>query len=186
MTLPRRRHLPVDTKQLVLHEAGYKCANPVCRHVLTLEVHHLELVSEGGSNTPENLLPLCPNCHASHHAGTIPLASLRAWKMLLLALNEAFDAKTIDLLLALNALGHLYVTGDGVLSCAALVASGLVLVRHGQHDLPAGEHAWDLGGAPVYTVSLSPRGREFVHGWQQGDQALAIGRLGDLPSSGAV
>ena len=57
--------VPVDVKRLVLHEAGYRCANPVCRHILTLDVHHLDYVSDGGSNTPYNLLPLCPNPYAA-------------------------------------------------------------------------------------------------------------------------
>jgi 5-methylcytosine-specific restriction endonuclease McrA len=79
------RTVPLDVRRLVLHEAGYKCSNPACRYPLTLDVHHLYYVSEGGSNLAENLLPLCPNCHTEHHHGHIPHESLRAWKMLLLA-----------------------------------------------------------------------------------------------------
>jgi hypothetical protein len=59
----------------------------------------LAYVSEGGKDEPENLLALCPNCHALHHKGEIPIDSLRAWKMLQLALNEAYDKKSINLLL---------------------------------------------------------------------------------------
>src|SRR6266705_1039150 len=109
-TKKRRTAIPVDVRQLVLHESGYKCSNPSCRHVITLDVHHLELVSEGGGNAPENLLALCPNCHALHHANRIPRESLRAWKLLLLALNQGFDRQSIDALLALRRLGNLYVT----------------------------------------------------------------------------
>lgn len=101
MTTKRRKSLHVDTRQIILHEAGYKCANPTCRHILTLDVHHLDRVSDGGPDDPANLVALCPNCHALHHRGEIPATSLRAWKMLLLAMNEAFDARTVDLLLAI-------------------------------------------------------------------------------------
>ena len=172
----KRTAIYPDIRHLVLHEAGYKCANPTCRQVLTLEIHHLDQVSEGGSNTPDNLLALCPNCHSLHHAGHIPIASLRAWKFMLLALNEAFDRRTIDLLLALRTLHNHYVTGDGVLQCAALVASGYVIVRPGQHDLQEGAPRWDTGGPPLYTLSLSERGERFVEGWQEGNQEQAIGR----------
>lgn len=172
----KRTSIPADVRHLVLHEAGYKCANPTCRQVLTVEIHHLDPVSDGGPNTPENLLALCPNCHSRHHAGHIPIASLRAWKFLLLALNEAFDRGTIDLLLALRTLHNHYVTGDGVLQCAALVASGYVVVRPGQHDLQEGAPRWDLGGPPLYTISLSERGEHFVDGWREGSQEQAIGR----------
>lgn len=170
-----RRPLKSDVKQLVLHEAGYKCANPVCRHVLTLDVHHLEHVAKGGGDEPENLLALCPNCHSLHHNGQIPESSLRTWKQLLLAINEAFDRRSVDTLLAIDRLQNIYVTGDGVLECSALVASGLVEVRPGQHDLRAGAPLWDQGGPPLYTISLSGRGAQFVAGWKAGKQAEAIG-----------
>jgi hypothetical protein len=169
-----RKALKVDVRQLVLHESGYKCANPVCRHIITLDIHHLELVSKGGGNGSENLLALCPNCHSLHHSGQIVEASLRAWKQLLLAINEAFDRRSVDTLLALDRLKNLYITGDGVLQCAALIASGLVEVRSGQHDLVAGAPRWDMGGPPLYTVSLSGRGSAFVSAWKEGKQSEAI------------
>ena len=67
-----RQPIPRSTRELVLLEAGYKCANPVCRHILTLELHHIVWVSHGGGNNLDNLLALCPNCHALHSAGHIP------------------------------------------------------------------------------------------------------------------
>jgi hypothetical protein len=102
------------------------------------------------------------------------MTSLRAWKHLLLALNQAFDQRAIDLILALGALRNLYVTGDGVLSCAGLVASGYLDVRTGQHDLPAGAPRWDRGGAPLYTISLSPLGQQLLSGWREGRQELVV------------
>ena len=74
-----RKKIPADCRQLVLHEAGYRCANPTCRTILTLDIHHLEYVSDDGGNDPANLLPLCPNCHGLHHSGVIPRESIRAW-----------------------------------------------------------------------------------------------------------
>jgi hypothetical protein len=160
-----RKALPVDIKRLVLHEAGYKCGNPVCRTILTLDVHHLQPVAEGGGNGPANLLALCPNCHTLHHHGTIPAESLRAWKMLLLAVNEAFDRKSVDLLLAL-AKTPVFCAGEGVLECAALIASGLA-----ESHLYSGS----AGALPIkYSVSLTDRGRAFVAAWKQGDQSAAV------------
>ena len=72
----KRSTIPLATQRLVLHESGYRCANPVCRTILTLEIHHLDYVADGGSDDPSNLVPLCPNCHTLHHTGTIPKASL--------------------------------------------------------------------------------------------------------------
>ena len=47
-------------------EAGYKCGNPTCRNVITLELHHIEYVSDGGGDDPSNLLVLCPYCHSEY------------------------------------------------------------------------------------------------------------------------
>jgi HNH endonuclease len=163
-----------DVRQLVLHEAGYKCGNPICRHVITLDVHHLDPISSGGGNGPDNLLALCPNCHALHHAKQITETSLRAWKLLLLALNEAFDRRSVDIILSLDKLGPLYLTGDGILECAGLVASGLAEVRPGQHDLAPGAPGWDHGGPPLYTLTLSNHGRNFVDAWKDGRQDVML------------
>jgi HNH endonuclease len=157
-----RKAVPIDARSVVLHECGYRCANPACRMVLTLEIHHLERVSDGGSNVPTNLLPLCPNCHTLHHSGVIPQTSLRAWKHLLLALNQAFDTRLVDLLLSLRKLEAVIASGDGVLQCAQGVASGLIeVVFRVQPE--------------NYVVRLTAKGRRFVERWEAGDEQAAIG-----------
>jgi hypothetical protein len=156
-----RKSLPVDARAIVLHECGYKCANPTCRMVLTLEIHHLEQVSEDGSNEPSNLLALCPNCHALHHSGRIPHASLRTWKHLILALNHAFDTRLVDLLLALRKLEAVIVSGDSVLQCAQGVSSGLIEVIFRVQP-------------ENYLVRLTSKGRHFVTNWEAGDEEAAV------------
>jgi hypothetical protein len=142
----RRKAIPTDVTLKVLHEAAFKCANPRCRYPLTLDRHHLDPHSEGGPDTADNLIALCPNCHADHHAGKIPKASLRAWKMLLITINEAYDRQGVSLLLAINKVGELALSGG---DCAQLMASNLVDVR---------------------VVANGP----LVDGWLKGDQAAAI------------
>jgi len=187
MSRPRRA-LAVDVRRLVLHESGYRCGNPACRSILTLDIHHLERLSEGGPDSPDNLLVLCPNCHALHHRGEIPIDSIRAWKMLLLTINEAYDRKTLDLLSTLSRVGNVYVTGDGLLSCAALVAGGLV-------QATAFGVAGIVGGlecvVPKYRLTVTERGRRLLSAWLSGDQAGAIaatagaeqGAPGDAPQA---
>src|SRR4051812_24558912 len=85
--MPRTK-IPDSTRELVLLEAGYKCANPTCRHILTLELHHIKWVKNGGGNDPANLLALCPNCHSLHTNGHIPVQAIHTWKSLLIALNS--------------------------------------------------------------------------------------------------
>lgn len=38
--------------------------------------HHITTVSEGGKDTVENLINVCPNCHREIHAGLIPKEDL--------------------------------------------------------------------------------------------------------------
>lgn len=159
--MSNRKALPTDVRTLVLHECGYKCANPACRMVLTLEIHHLEQVADGGSNDACNLLPLCPNCHTLHHNKVIPLSSLRAWKHLLLALNQAFDTKLIDLLLTLHKMQRVWVSGDGVLQCSSGIASGLIKVE-------------SRVNADNYFVCLTDKGKIFVSSWEAGNEEGAI------------
>lgn len=155
-----RKKLKVDVRSVVLHEAAYKCANPRCRYPITLDIHHLEELGKGGPDDPENLLALCPICHREHHSKIIPIESLRAWKMLLVTLNEAFDRKGIDLLLAIKKLGKLALSGG---DCAPLLASDLVNITTLQN-----------GPVIVYVAELNTKGETFVAGWLSGEQAKAI------------
>jgi hypothetical protein len=162
--MTKRKGLSTDVRTLVLHECGYRCANPICRMVLTLEIHHLEQVAEGGTNDAYNLLPLCPNCHTLHHRGIIPIESLRSWKHLALALSHAFDARLVDLLLTLQRLGRVWVSGDGVLQCSPGVASGLIKTE--AYVTPNN-----------YVVSLTDKGKRFVDAWLAGNERDAIGAV---------
>jgi 5-methylcytosine-specific restriction endonuclease McrA len=54
-------------KEEVKQEADFKCSNPECpiAEEDLLEVHHINPQSEGGSNSKDNLVALCPSCHAT-------------------------------------------------------------------------------------------------------------------------
>lgn len=173
--MSRRKALQPAARMLVLHESGYKCSNPTCRMVLTLDIHHIEYVADGGGDRPDNLLALCPNCHSLHHKGHIPRESLRAWKMLLLSLNEGFDRRSVDTILALDVLGGVMVWGDGLLTVASLVASGLVEVDEKREKIEEeGFLGYTEHRALKYWVQLSAKGRAFVEGWKRGDQDAAL------------
>ena len=67
--------------QLVVAERLYQ-ANGICDHcgkpapfnrdsdgTPYLEVHHIKMLAEGGEDTLENTVALCPNCHRKAHYG---------------------------------------------------------------------------------------------------------------------
>lgn len=167
----KRLPIPLNVKLQVLHEAGYRCSVPTCRTIVTLDMHHCDYVSNNGSNDPANLLVLCPNCHSLHHKGLIPDESIRAWKMFQISLNEALDNKSINILLTLNKLEYLKVSGEGIRECSSLVASEFIRITR-CFDLNSGMFLGSETG--VYEISLTDRGSMFVDAWKRGDQASAM------------
>lgn len=64
----RSRHIPKAVRDTVAKASGFVRA---WDGVPLTEYHHIHEFSEGGPSTAENLILLCPTCHASYHAGTI-------------------------------------------------------------------------------------------------------------------
>ena len=171
-----RKAITPANRQLILMEAGYKCANPNCRHVLTLEVHHIVWVKDGGGNDPENLVALCPNCHSLHTAGNIPADAIRCWKSLLISLNNPYRASA-DLLLVLYQEEQRVAsateqspqpppfrfTGDGLGVLSGLIVSGLVEISRRL----SGGHFFG-SSMPSFEVQLTPSGRRLVEAWRSG------------------
>ena len=59
-----------DDVDRLLAETGRMCA--ICNRLHKVQVHHIKPQSEGGLDTYENAIPLCPNCHDEVHAGYAP------------------------------------------------------------------------------------------------------------------
>jgi 5-methylcytosine-specific restriction endonuclease McrA len=69
-----------NVKQYILHRDNYKCQNttkvnnqPII-HSKKLHVHHIMFKSNGGTDSPENLITLCETCHDNLHQGLFNLA----------------------------------------------------------------------------------------------------------------
>jgi HNH endonuclease len=183
---PRRPVSPM-VRDEVLREAGYMCANPRCRHILTLELHHIVWVRDRGSNSATNLIALCPNCHALHTRGHIPADAIRHWKGILHALNHAFSKESMDLLLYLNVkdVDRVWYTGDALLRFAGLIAADLAEVAErasalGVVQKNAGLAALIVGSdrplphertpATAVRVALTDKGKALVDAWLSGDK----------------
>jgi hypothetical protein len=102
LTRSRRSRIALSVKLQVLAEAGYMCGNPRSKHILTLELHHLEWVRDGGGNDPTNLIALCSNCHDLHTRGHIPRGAIEAWKQMLMLVAGSLDRESLDLLLFMH------------------------------------------------------------------------------------
>ena len=138
----------------------------VCRHILTLELHHIVWVKDGGGNDTINLLALCPNCHSLHTAGHVPQEAIRHWKGMLVALNHAFGFRSLDLLLFLRVTPDrkLWDSADGVLQFAGLVAGGLVAITVETVATP-----WQITQSS-HRVALTEKGSALVDAWLAGGE----------------
>ena len=162
------RAISQPVKREVLTEAGYRCAVPTCRTILAIDLHHLVRVADGGPNTADNLIALCPTCHALHHRGEIPAEAIRVWKGMLVSLNRAFDREAIDNLLFLSFPNMpRTLSADGVLKFTSLIAAGLA------RPMPTFVRP-NPSYANYYAVELTEKGKMVVEAWKAGDkQALA-------------
>jgi len=167
-----RKKIPPDIKRQVLHDSGYRCGNPICRTIITLDIHHIVQVSEEGKDNPNNLLALCPNCHSLFHKKIITLESVRAWKMILVSLNNAMDKKTLELLLTLSSFkDELYISGDGILQCSPLIAGHYVDARRKSFATTT------AGISVTYSVKINERGKRLLDAWKNGDQEKVVQAL---------
>ena len=68
---PPRARQAIKLRHEVLDRDGYKCvqdgATPE-KDGVTLQIHHIKYVSQGGNNDLDNLVTLCHICHAGRHA----------------------------------------------------------------------------------------------------------------------
>jgi hypothetical protein len=157
-----REDIGLTTKTLLLTEAGYRCAVPTCREILLLDMHHIWEVAQGGGDEVNNLIALCPTCHALYHRGKISVESIYAWKAMLIAIGRAFDVQTIDRLLFLGGLDHdfLIVSGDGLLHFDSVLAAGFATVE---------QKANNQFQLVSYSVNITEKGKMLIAAWKGGN-----------------
>jgi hypothetical protein len=59
------KKIPNATRRAVYERDEHTCA--ICRDGRVIHVHHIKFRGQGGSNLLENLICLCPTCHAVAH-----------------------------------------------------------------------------------------------------------------------
>jgi hypothetical protein len=175
----RRNAIPLKTRYDVLTQAGFRCSVPRCNHMLShaLDMHHLDHVAEGGGDTPDNLLALCPNHHVLYHRGDIPEEALRVYKGMQVALFEGFGKQARDQLLFLSLdqeHAHIY-TSDATLQFVPLVVAGLVELK--KAVALSADQQW------MRYKAITDRGKAVVDAWKRGDEEawLEAQKMGDAP-----
>jgi hypothetical protein len=65
--------IPPALRRAVLLRDQHRCQVPGCNNVTWLDVHHIELRSEGGRHAPDNLICACGAHHRAAHRGKITI-----------------------------------------------------------------------------------------------------------------
>lgn len=84
-----RPPIPRPLERDVLIEAGHRCAIPTCRQT-PVEIAHIKPYSEVQEHSFENLIALCPTCHARYDHGEIDRRSMLTYKANLSILNSRY------------------------------------------------------------------------------------------------
>ncbi len=68
--------IPPATRRAVLQRDHHRCQVPGCRNCAFVDVHHIELRSEGGNHDPNKLITLCGAHHRASHRGEIMITGM--------------------------------------------------------------------------------------------------------------
>ena len=71
----RTQTVPPALRRTVLLRDQHRCRVPGCTNALFVDVHHIELRSEGGRNELANLITLCGAHHRASHRGQLVIES---------------------------------------------------------------------------------------------------------------
>ena len=64
--MAKRKAIPKAIRDKLLVDAMHRCCLCPEHHDVT-DLHHIVPISEGGPNTEDNLMVICPTCHAKIH-----------------------------------------------------------------------------------------------------------------------
>lgn len=155
--MAKRPSIPAEIERSVLWEAGHRCAIHTCRQT-PVEVSHIVPWAKCRKHEFENLIALCPTCHARFDHGEIDRRSIYAYKRNLLVssgLLSRFELRLMESM-AKNLTGSIWVLEELELLLAGLLEFGY-LAFNGVSE--------PVGGVDSLVrkkFDLSVSGRQFI------------------------
>lgn len=156
-----RPKIPRELERDVLIEAGHRCAIPTCRKI-PVEIAHITPYSKVKEHTFNNLIALCPNCHALHHNGEIDRKSLRQYKANLSVLNSRygdFERRILDIFAEQPNAKEIKLPGGTLVFLRYLLKDGYLL-HVGSSE---GHQTDEFPNYDLYELTTS--GRDFIQKW---------------------
>lgn len=172
-----RPPIPAELRRAVLVEAGHRCAIPTCRQY-PVDVDHIIDWAKVRRHEFDNLIALCPTCHARKTRGEIDTKSMKQYKINLGVLTSRYTDLELRLLRWLVD----YAPGrgrpmlpDGMYwAVGDLLFDGMIELREDGWLLPSGRpdgprpisfHEQQATERRAKYVSLTDKGRELVRRW---------------------
>lgn len=161
-----RPPIPEELKRRVLVEAGHRCAIPTCRNPVT-EVAHIVPYRIRKKHEYENLIALCPTCHARADKGEIDRQSLKMYKRILQRLTDRYERFELLVLNELREGRPVIIAGSMILLIKNILDDKLV-------DLVAQSYSgFEVKGLPNQAkVVLTPDGTKFIDAWIKANEEL--------------
>lgn len=162
--MTKRPAIPAELKRRIYVEAGHRCAIPTCRHI-EIEIHHIKPWSQTRTHQYENLIALCPNCHARADRGDLDRKSLCIYKAALRYAHDKYSQFEMDVLFDLSSRPE---NKAGVfpkymsLLLKRLLDSGFVDFGESLGGVAIGTPTGRLELGPSELV-ITTKGREFVN-----------------------
>ena len=159
-----RQAIPEPLRRDVLVEAGHRCAIPTCRQI-PVEIAHIEPWSKVHEHKFDNLIALCPTCHARAEGGGIDRPALRQYKANLSVLNHRYsdlERRVLEAFADRPTDRHVSLPGGLELLLWYLFRDGYLV----EWRPPHGGELVEIMGMPMHKVyELTDEGRAFVNRW---------------------
>lgn len=158
-----RDAIPASIRREVLVEAGHRCAIPTCRQT-PVELAHIEPWAQVREHTFDNLIALCPTCHARYDAprSDIDRKSMRQYETNLSVLNQRYgdlERRVLQRFADEPDLEQIMVLGNMEILLMYLIGDGLLARR------PPKTAVFVTPGMLEQEYRLTPKGRDFVARW---------------------
>jgi hypothetical protein len=163
-----RPPVPEEVKRRVLVEAGHRCAIPTCRNP-DAEIAHIVPYRKVQEHKYENLIALCPNCHARADRGEIDRKALRMYKRILQRLTDRYDRFELNVLDELRQGHPVMISGSMVLLIKNILDDNLVQLPFG---FSWGMVIYTYGRDNTVNVSLTKKGEEFISEWLSANESM--------------
>jgi hypothetical protein len=159
--MDERPPIPKELERQLLVEAGHRCAIPTCRQV-PVEIAHIVQWSKCQEHKFENMICLCPTCHARYDRGDIDRKSILIYKHNLAILNGRygdFEQRILMMFAEQPGTDAVKLPGGFDILILYLLRDGL-LIDTGK---TSGVYIRDLPTEKVF--SITEKGRIFISQW---------------------